>query len=211
MTQDPLDNVEIKPAKPVKQKGRSGGRGVQFNWEIITTDGILPLCFPSTEEADKYVRGSNNQYAHKSGRYYCRFHENCRHFLKTVENHLEPHLIHLYQHGHHTTKIKIEPHGIPNALRPYFDKYLKLGCFPRLAVSTVREELLQSPELLPLLEALDTENKAPKKLQRKIQTRKSDLKQQASFHFMINQNGVNEDIYFERGEHENQQQEDIFI
>jgi hypothetical protein len=152
------------------------GRGLALLWQIVTMadDSSEPLCFASIEDADKYIRGIKDQYAKKSKRYYCKFHVDCRHFMKIVSP--IPGSFHIYQCGDHTSIIKRTKYGVPCALRPLLDKYLEVGCGPLNAIAAVKEELRISPDLAPLEAALDEENKDKKKFQRKIQTRKTDLK-----------------------------------
>jgi hypothetical protein len=170
------------------------GRGLNYDWKIVTKSDECdePLFFSSLQTADKYVRGINEQYAKKSKRYYCRFHVECKHFVRIASP--ISGLFHVYQSGFHTSDVKHTAYGLPCALKPIIDKYLKVGYGPLNAIATVKEELRLSPHLASLAAALDEENKDKKKFQLKVQTRKTGLKHVAPVNLVDSRKGLEDHL-----------------
>eukprot|EP01034_Spumella_vulgaris_P027267 gene27267-33961_t len=69
-----------------------------------------------------------------------------------------------------------EAYGVPKVLRPYLDKYLRIGYAPLIAIATVREEFRLDPLKADLTVLLDTVSTNRRAFQRQVQTRKTDLK-----------------------------------
>jgi hypothetical protein len=161
------------PPNWLEPNANKKGRGCNLYWEPVLNKHAEPVTFDDLASAELFCR-QGFQFVKNHGRFECSFHVKC---MKIAEVNKK---FEVLEYGAHTDEIKSTTYGIPKALRPCLDKYLKVGYGPMQAVAVLKSEFREKPEYAPLLAVLIQESSNKKLFLRKVQTRKTDLRRVAA-------------------------------